>query len=115
MTRVLLVGKAAPEKGGIATFIEMLLTSSLSRSFEVRLHNLARPLGGQMGRFTFANVKRTLSDALSVYRASRWADVVHLHTAFVPTVTIVRAGLLVAAARCGRARVIVHVHGGLFP
>ena len=115
MTRVLLVGKAAPEKGGIATFIEMLFNSSLSQTFELRLHNLARPLGEEMGQLSLANVRRTIADVFSVYRASRWADVVHLHSAFVPSVTIVRAGLLVLAARAASARVIVHVHGGLFP
>ena len=115
MKRVLIVGKGAPEKGGIASFLDLIMMSSLRHSFDLRFLNLARPLGEELGRLSVANIKRTLEDMIEVFRGSRLADVVHLHTAFVPAVTIGRAGLLTFAARAGGSRVIVHVHGGLFP
>ena len=115
VTRVLLVGKGSPEKGGIATFLEMLMSSSLHEEFDLKFLNLARPLGGRMGRLSLGNIGRTLADTRAVFEASRTADVVHIHTAFVPAVTIVRSGILALSARLAGAKVVVHVHGGLFP
>jgi len=62
---------------------------------------------------TWSNVTRTLADAHAVWRQSRATDVVHIHSALAPEVTLVRAGLLAAMARLRGARVIVHAHGGL--
>ncbi len=115
MTRVLIVGKGSPEKGGIATYLEMLMSSSLREEFDLTFLNLARPLGGKMGSLSLGNIGRTLADAWAVFAASRSADVVHIHTAFVPAVTIVRSWILTVSARLGGAKAVVHVHGGLFP
>src|SRR5207253_6000281 len=58
-------------------------------------------------------VARTIRDAIAVWRASRKADVIHLHTALAPGSTLLRAGLLALAGRVRGANVVVHAHGGL--
>ena len=113
MSRVLLVGKGPPDRGGISAFLQRLLESPLAREHEVTLLNLSRTGPPAGGRFTASNVLRTLRDARELRSAAREADVVHLHTALVPAVTLVRAGVLARAARPRTSRVLVHVHSGL--
>src|SRR6476619_3497399 len=107
MSRILLVGKGPPAQDGIATFLAGLL-SSMGEGHEVRLLNLTRTGERAGGRLTWSNLSRTVSDTARVWRGSGWADVVHVHSALAPHVTMVRAGLLAAVARLRRARVIVH-------
>lgn len=113
MSRVLLVGKGPPDSGGISAFLQRLLDGPLSADHEVSLLNLTRTGPAAGGRFTTSNVVRTLADARSVLRASKDVDVVHVHSALVPLVTLVRAGILVRAGRPRRNRVLLHVHSGL--
>ncbi|MDQ4124639.1 MAG: glycosyltransferase family 4 protein, partial [Actinomycetota bacterium] len=113
MSRVLLVGKGPPDRGGISAFLQRLFDGALAREHELTLLNLTRSGPPAGGRFTASNVTRTLTDARLLRRASRDVDVVHLHTALVPLVTLVRAGILVRAARPRRNRVLLHVHSGL--
>ena len=115
MSRVLLVGKGPPDSGGISAFLQRLLRGPLAEEHDLSLLNLTRPGPPAAGRFTASNVVRTLADARAVRRASTGADVVHVHTALVPLVTMVRAGILVRAAGAGRRgnRVLLHVHSGL--
>ena len=113
MIRVLLVGKGDPERGGIPTFIDLILSSSLADEHDLSFLNLAG--GRRGGRWSGSNLVRTMADAAKVFRAARSADVVHLHTAFAPAPTIVRAAMLSAAARARGSRVLTHVHGGLVP
>ena len=63
MNRVLLVGKGQPDRGGISAFMQTLLASELATEHRLSLLNLYREevLGG--GRFTRANLTRTLADA----------------------------------------------------
>lgn len=111
MSVVLLVGKGAPERGGIPTFLDLLLHSSLADEHDLRFLNLA---GGppRGGRLSGTNLARTVRDTWRVWRAARGVDVVHVHSALAPAVTMARAGLLAAAGRLRGARVIVHAHGG---
>ena len=111
-TRVLLVGRGAPERGGIPTFLETVASADLGPDVRVELLNLGRAGVREGGRASGGNVARSAADARAVARTARRGDVVHLNTAFAPTVTAVRAGLLVLAARSRGARVVVHVHGG---
>ena len=111
-TRVLLVGRGAPERGGIPTFLETLASADFGADIRVELLNLGRPEVRAGGRASGGNVVRSAADAWAVARRARRGDVVHLNTAFAPTVTAARAGLLVLAARLRGARVVVHVHGG---
>jgi len=112
---VLLVGKGLPDRGGIASVLRMLLESSLSDDHDVSFLNIAHSDEPQGGRFTVANVTRTTRDTISVWRAARGIDVVHIHSGAGSAVTMIRAGALAAAARLRGSRVILHVHGGRVP
>ena len=112
MTRVLLVGKGAPDRGGIPTFLETLLHGPLSAEHELAFLNVAHTGTPQGGRTTVANIVRTVRDAVAVWRAARGHDVVHIHSALAPAVTVVRAALLALGARVRGCAVVVHAHGG---
>ena len=112
MSRVLLVGKGPPDRGGISAFIGALLDGPLAARHELRFCNLTRDAKREAGRFTTANVARTLTDARAVWREAAGADVVHIHTALVPAVTLMRAGSLAAAARARGVPVVLHAHSG---
>jgi glycosyltransferase involved in cell wall biosynthesis len=113
MARVLLVGKGPPERGGIPTFLQALVDGRLGAVHDIRFLNLTRRETTEGGRFSARDVWRTLVDARNVWRNSRDRDVVHVHTALAPLVTLLRGGLLAAAARARGRVVIVHAHGGL--
>ena len=112
MSRILLVGKGAPDRGGIPSFLDTLRFSELSQLHEVTFLNVAHSETPQGGEASLANVRRTLRDAFLVWRAARDHDIVHIHSALAPAVTVIRAGLLAAAARLRGRGVIVHAHGG---
>ena len=110
--RVLVVGRGSPERGGIPTFLDTLMGSALAGERELVLVNLARPDVREGGRMSGGNAMRSVSDAVRLARLARRGDIVHLHTAFAPAVTVMRAGLLMLAARLRGATVVAHVHGG---
>ncbi len=112
MSRVLLVGKGAPDRGGIPSFLDNLLHGELGRTHELTFLNVAHDSTPQGGRTTVANLVRTLRDAFRCWRAAGGQDVVHIHSALAPTVTVLRAGLLASAGRARGCAVIVHAHGG---
>jgi len=112
MSRVLLVGKGAPDRGGIAAFLADLCSGELARQHEVTFLNVAHQGTPEGGRATWGNLSRTVVDAVRVWRASAGQDVVHINSSLTPTVTALRAGLLALAARLRGCRVLVHVHGG---
>jgi glycosyltransferase involved in cell wall biosynthesis len=112
MSRVLLVGKGAPDRGGIPTFLDGLATGELSRRHEISFLNVAHAGTPEGGRISSGNVLRTLKDAHAVWRSARGQDVVHINSALAPSVTVVRAGLLALAGRLRGCAVIVHAHGG---
>lgn len=110
---VLLVGKGPPDRGGIAASIATLEEVGLGPRYRVRTCNLTRPDEvSRGGRLSVGNLTRTLADVRRVWRESRGVDVVDVHSAAEPAVTLLRAGLLAAAARSRGAKVIVHAHGG---
>ncbi len=112
MSRVLLVGKGAPDRGGIPTFLETLLHSRLADEHDLRFLNLAHSGTPQGGRATAGNVGRTLRDVVAVWRAAGDRDIVHVHSAVAPAVTALRAALLAWAARARGCKVVLHAHGG---
>lgn len=112
MSRVLLVGKGAPDRGGIPTFLDTIRSGELSRRHEVTFLNVAHTGTPQGGAASAANVARTVRDAIAVWRAAASQDIVHIHSALAPAVTVLRAGLLAFAARLRGSGVIVHAHGG---
>lgn len=112
MNRVLLVGKGAPDRGGIPTFLDDLASGELSRRHDVSFLNVAHSGTPEGGRLSIGNAARTLTDAVAVWRAAKGQDVVHINSALAPAVTVVRAGLLALAGRLRGCAVIVHAHGG---
>jgi glycosyltransferase involved in cell wall biosynthesis len=115
LASVLVVGKGEPEHGGIPSFIDMTLRSQLRTLHRLDFLNLTHASEPHGGRATFANLTRTVHDAVAVWRSSRGRDIVHLHTALAPGVTALRAGLLAVAARARGCQVLIHVHGGRLP
>lgn len=111
MKRVLLVGKAAPDRGGIATFLGDCLEAEWNE-VEVTLLNLAQDGPPRGGQANFANLRRTAVDVCRLAAAARHAEVVHVHSALAPGSTLIRAGALCLTARLAGSRVILHAHGG---
>ena len=112
VSRVLLVGKGAPDRGGIAAFLQTLLDDRGATGHEVDYLNLAHTGTPEGGRFSLGNLRRTAWDAVRVWRRAHGCDVVHIHSAPSSTVTLLRASLLSIAARSRGAAVLLHVHGG---
>jgi glycosyltransferase involved in cell wall biosynthesis len=112
MSRVLLVGKGAPDRGGIPSFLNDLRTGELSRLHEVTFLNVAHHDTPEGGEVSARNVTRTLKDAAAIWRSARGQDIVHINSALAPTVTVLRAGLLALAGRLRGCSVVVHAHGG---
>lgn len=109
MARVLLVGRGAPERGGIPTFLEQL--SQGVEGHDVALLNLADTTK-EGGRLSGRNLARTFRDLRRVWAAARGADIVHIHSALLASPTMLRAGAFAATARARGAKTIVHAHGG---
>lgn len=112
MSRVLLVGKGAPDRGGIPSFLEVLRLGPVAKEHDVTFLNVAHASTPQGGEPSLANIGRTLRDAWRVWRSAAGHDIVHIHSALAPMVTVLRAGLLALAGRARGAVVIVHAHGG---
>ena len=112
MSRVLLVGKGPPDRGGIPTFLREVRTGPVGERHDVTFLNLAHTGTPEGGKVTVGNVVRTLRDTVAVWRDAARHDLVHINSAATPAVTVVRAGMLAAAARARGAAVVVHVHGG---
>jgi glycosyltransferase involved in cell wall biosynthesis len=110
--KVLMVGKGAPDRGGIPTFLETLLGSRLAQDHDVRFLNVAHAGTPEGGHVTLGNLRRTFRDALAVWRQARGCDIVHIHSALAPTVTVLRAALLAVGGRARGCAVVVHAHGG---
>lgn len=112
MSRVLLVGKGGPDRGGIPSFLNTLREGNLSQQHQITFLNVAHSGTPQGGKPTATNLGRTLRDAVAVWRSARDQDIVHIHSALAPGVTVLRAGLLALAARLRGCGVVVHAHGG---
>jgi glycosyltransferase involved in cell wall biosynthesis len=110
--KVLLVGRGAPETGGIAAFLAGL-HGAHHPDYETEFLNLTQSDDmGDGGSFSGRNFTRTLADVRAVWRAASGVDLVHIHSALAPSSTLARAGLLAAAARSRRVPVVIHAHGG---
>jgi glycosyltransferase involved in cell wall biosynthesis len=113
-SRVVVVAQGAPAQGGIATFAETLVSDpELNRSFDMQFLNTTRKAIRVGGAFSPANVWHALVDAVRVFRSARRSAVVHVQTALLPTLPLIRALTICGAARLGGARVLCHVHTGL--
>jgi glycosyltransferase involved in cell wall biosynthesis len=112
MSKVLLVGKGYPDRGGIPTFLHTLQEGELGDLHEITFLNVAHFGTPEGGEVSAGNIGRTLRDARSVFRMAKGQDIVHIHSALAPAVTVGRAGLLALAGRLRGAKVVMHAHGG---
>lgn len=112
MSKVLLVGKGYPDRGGIPTFLHTLQEGDLGDLHEITFLNVAHFGTPEGGEVTTGNIGRTLRDARNVFRTAKGQDIVHIHSALAPAVTVGRAGLLALAGRLRGASVVMHAHGG---
>jgi len=109
--RVLLVGQAAPARGGIPSFLDALSADAeLGALADIRLLNTTRTAERKAGTLTGGNLVNAVVDTWRTYRAARGRDVMHLQTALLPTLPLVRALAVCAAARLAGAAAICHVH-----
>lgn len=109
-----MVAQASPAQGGIATFAETVVNDpELASRFNIRLLNTTRRAVRRGGRLSIPNVWHALVDVGRVFAVARSADVVHVQTALMPLLPLVRALALCRAASLGRAAVLCHVHTGL--
>jgi glycosyltransferase involved in cell wall biosynthesis len=110
--KVLLVGQGPPSRGGIPTFLNLLLRDpSLRRQARLAFFNTTRD-GQRPAAATLSNAGAAVRDAWRLRRRARQADVVHLNVAPTPLLPLVRSLMLVLAAKKAGARVIVHAHSG---
>lgn len=91
------------------------LQRELGGRYDVELLNLTRQAEYRAGVLSSSNISRTLADVGRVFRSAGRFDVVHLHSSFVPAVTLIRAALLLGAARMRGSATVLHIHGGNLP
>jgi glycosyltransferase involved in cell wall biosynthesis len=113
--RILLSGHLPPPIGGIATYYQSLLSSSLSEKVNLRFVQTSahdRDLA-QSGRATFANSFAAIKDCGRFFRAvlSHRPHICHIGTAF--GLSFIKHGLCVAIAKIFKSRVLLHPHCSL--
>ena len=92
------MGKGPPDSGGIAAFLRTLLSSRLVNDYDVSFLNIAHAETPEGGKLTLGNAWRTIRDTSALWRAAKDQDVVHIHSAAAPGVTMMRTG---RARTCG--------------
>jgi glycosyltransferase involved in cell wall biosynthesis len=111
---VVVVAQASPALGGIATYAETVVNDSeLASWLDFRLLNTTRRAVRRGGSLSASNAWHALVDAGRVFGMARSADVVHVQTALMPALPLLRALAICRAARLGGAAVLCHVHTGL--
>ena len=114
--RVLQVGPLPPPLGGMATYVEGYLNSSVVKAFDVSVVRT-----DLLGKYRFSGLPRKVFNVLNAAAltgAVTWA-IIRRRPAIVHIQTNSFAGLfekafLAAIARTLGRRVLMHVHGGLF-
>ncbi len=115
--RVLLAGHLPPPMGGIATYYQSLLSSSLPDKVDllfVETSSQKRVLS-QAGIFNFSNLVWAMEDCIRFAKAAikHRPQVTHIATAF--GLSFVKHSACVAIARLAGSRVLLHHHCGLDP
>ena len=111
--RVLVVGQGPPTMGGIPTFVTSLASDDgLLERFDLDYLNTTPQGTKKPGSFSLANVTLLARHAVEIFKRGRKSDVVHLNLAPAPLLPLLRAILLVIAAKLARTRVILHAHTG---
>jgi glycosyltransferase involved in cell wall biosynthesis len=128
--RILVVGPAPPQIGGMETFVGALMQCRLGEEFDLRLHNITKPFLKKSGRFTTkvgygASLWRNPVIAFKSYFYSilfltrfihsltkSEIDIVHIHTASYTSFW--EKVFYIFAAKVFREKVVLHIHGALF-
>jgi glycosyltransferase involved in cell wall biosynthesis len=111
---VVVVGHGPPTSGGIPSFVMRITQDAwLAKHCAIDYLNTAPRAEKRPGAFTGSNVGLTFAHAWKVFHRARRTDIVHLNLAATPTLPLIRAFVLTAAARLAGARVILHAHTGL--
>jgi glycosyltransferase involved in cell wall biosynthesis len=110
--RVLLAGTLPPPLGGMATYYQSLISSSLPEIIEllfVQTSTHKRELS-QSGRLTFSNLIDAIKDCTRFFRAilSHQPQICHIGTAF--GLSFVKHGICVGIARIFDCHVLLHPH-----
>jgi glycosyltransferase involved in cell wall biosynthesis len=108
--RVLVAGPLPPPLGGIATYFQDLLSSSLPERVELKFVQTSakdRELA-QSGRATLTNLYYALKDWVRFFRAvvSSQPQICHIATAFGNS--FIKNGIFVVIARIFRRRILLH-------
>lgn len=110
---MLLVGQGPPSRGGIPTFVTVLRSDAwLRERADVELLNTTPRGTKHPGAFRASNIGLAFRHAWQIFRRARTRDIVHLNLAATPSLPMLRAVVLLWAARAGGARVILHAHTG---
>jgi len=110
---VVVVAQGPPALGGISSFAMTIVEDPvLAESFEIVLLNTTRRSERKAGSLSLENIVHAVADAVRTFRAARHASIVHVQTALMPTLPLLRALALCGAARAGGAAVLCHVHSG---
>jgi glycosyltransferase involved in cell wall biosynthesis len=111
--RVLVVGQGPPTTGGIPTFVTGLVNDeTLQGDFDLDYLNTTPQGTKRPGSFALSNFTLLARHAAAVFKRGRKADVVHLNLAPAPLLPLLRAIVLVVAAKLARTRVVLHAHTG---
>jgi glycosyltransferase involved in cell wall biosynthesis len=116
--RVLLVGMGPPSRGGIPTYLDMLLGDPwLKDRVRFEFLNTTPPTQKRPGAASAANARLAVAHAWQVFRRARRGGVstVHLNLSPAPVLPLIRALLLAVAGRMAGARVVLHAHTGRLP
>lgn len=111
--RVLVVGQGAPTTGGIPSFLARIVADPWLRERAEVAYLNTHPRGVKRpGALHPSNLFLVVKHARQVRRRARGSDVVHLNLAATPTLPLLRALALAAAARLGGSAVVLHAHTG---
>lgn len=114
---ILLAAPLPPPVGGMATWTQALLQSSLAAEFRFDVVNLSRGDANVEGRSRFrfdraASALRILGQIVAALATFR-VDLVHINTPY--QWAMVRDGLVIWLAWMFRVPTLLHIHGGSFP
>lgn len=110
---MLVVGQGPPTAGGIPTFVTNLVNDeALKRRVDLDYLNTTPQTTKKPGKLALSNFLLLFAHAREIFGRARRVDVVHLNLAPAPLLPLLRALVLSAAARLGRAKVILHAHTG---
>ena len=109
MKRILMVGPVPPPYGGIASLIDDMIHSDLSKHYAFELFPRSEGFPPEAEGFLGRNLFRIKRFARFFDRAVRGRfDLIHLHSA---DILIWGTTLFLIIARLSKARVILHLHG----